>query len=104
MDLSYKDRRRSEYNLEFADEQRNTEPRKLTSTRNFTRSDGSYEWEQLEITQLIRILEQHDRDIRELKQDNAALRGQLEYLYKNGVDGYTTKIRTIRDRHPKSTE
>ena len=101
MDLSYRDRRRSEYNTEFADEQRNVGPRKVTQTKSFTRSDGEYTWEQLEIAQLIQVLEQYDRDIRQLKQDNAALRGQLEYLYKNGVDGYTTKIRTIRDRNPK---
>ena len=101
MDLSYRDRRRSDYNTEFADEQRNTEPSKVTQTKSFTRSDGEYTWEQLDIAQLIRLLEQYDRDIRELKQDNASLRGQLEYLYKNGVDGYTTKIRTIRDRNPK---
>ena len=104
MDLEYRDRRRNDYNVEFADEQRNTEPRKLTQTASFARSDGNYTWEQLDTSQLIRLLEQFDRDIRELKQDNAALRGQLEYLYKNGINGYTTKIRTIRDRHPKPTE
>ena len=101
MGLEYKDRRRGDYNKEFADEQRNTEPRKLSTTHTFTRPDGEHTWEQLEIPRLLRLLEQSDRDIRVLKQDNAALRGQLEYLYKNGVDGYTTKVRTIRDRNPK---
>ena len=101
MDLEYKDLRRSDYNKEFADEQRNVGPRKLSTTQTLARPDGNYTWEQLEIPQLLRLLEQFDRDIRELKQDNAALRGQLEYLYKNGLDGYSTKIRTIRDRHPK---
>ena len=103
-DLEYKDLRRADYNTEFADEQHNVKHNKLSTTQVFTRSDGNYSWEQLEISQLLLYLEQHDRDIRELKQDNAALRGQLEYLYKNGIDGYSTKIRTIRDRHPKPTE
>ena len=78
MDLEYRDRRLADYNKEFADEQRNIEPKKLTREITINRSDGEYKHEQLDIRSLIIQLEQMDRDIRQLKQDNKMLAGQLE--------------------------
>ena len=100
-DLSYKDNRSSAYLSEFSDAKYNREPVKITETEMVTRTDGDYTFERLDIKQLIRLLEQHDRDIRELKQTVKSLEGQLEYVYKNGVDGYTTKIQEIRVANPK---
>ena len=97
-DLSYKDRREDDFRKEFSDMR--IRQGTVEITEEHVTANGR-PVRQIDTDSLIRRIERQDRDIRELKQDILALRGQLEYLYKNGVDGYTTKIRTIRDRHPK---
>ena len=100
-DLSYKDDRLAAYLTEFSDVKYNTEPVSITTTDIVVRDDGEYTLERLDIKQLISLLQQHDRDIRQLKQENASLRGQLESIYKDGIDGYDGKIQAIRDDYPK---
>ena len=97
-DLSYKDRREDDFRNEFS------ELRIPQGTREITEESVTANGRpirKIETETLIRRIEKQDREIRELRQDILALRGQLEHIYKNGLDDYKSKVRTIRERHPK---
>ena len=100
MDLEYKDLRKSDYINEFSDVVPSRVPSGVVEV---TSSSGDI-YDELSTRDLITVLELTAKRLQSAEKEIASLRGQLEYIYKNGVDGYSTKIRTIRDRHPKPTE
>ena len=97
-DLSYKDRREEDYHNTFSE--RRIKQGTVHITKEHTTANGR-PVRQVSTEDLIRNVERQDKMIRELRQDVLTLRGQLEYIYKNGLDGYTDKVQTIRDRNPK---
>ena len=102
--LEYKDNRQSLFWSEFSDVALNTEPMELTTSRTITRADGDYTYNQMEVRTLLTLIHQFERTHRQLKQRVSSVEGQLEYITKNGVDAYITKILDIKALHPKPTE
>lgn len=99
IDLSYKDGRKDSYIKEFSDAIPGRIP---TGVREVTGENGT-EYDEISSRDLINVLNNLTRELQRADQEIKSLSGQLEYIYKNGVDGYTTKIQTIRARHPKPT-
>lgn len=97
MDLEYRDRRKDQFIREFSD----VAPSKVPDGIRKVTNAAGMEVDELDTKALMTTLKLVTKRLQAAEQEIASLRGQLEYIYKNGLDGYADKIQTIRDENPK---
>lgn len=94
----YRDAREDAYRRDFADLQYPKGRRRITEE---SQTANGRDIRKIEIDALLRHIERQEEIVRLLQQDVQSLRGQLEYIFKQGLDAYDQKIQSIRDEYPK---